>query len=298
MNAQTIRKAYLDFFQTRHHAVIDRAPIVLADDPTTLFTGSGMQPIIPYLLGEEHPAGVRLADSQTCLRAQDIDDIGDNRHTTFFEMLGNWSLGDLDSNDQSPYYIRSNDPNVVQAAYESIWYVRLYTEDPSNPNNLTSRFTDELYWWGEDENENGKNDSLGGHIINAVPMTLSFTDSSRNSLQSSQTITGKRDDGTALSGYFVKNGPTMPDIADTAAPTSAEQADITEAFSRYYYLGSTQSFVAPDIPGYSIITPFSPHSITLSSTENTLNFVYSNPAPVESVTNAVSGTLAATGMSV
>jgi alanyl-tRNA synthetase len=94
MNAQEIRNAYLQFFKDRQHAVIARAPLQLKDDPTTLFTGSGMQPMIPYLLGAEHPQGVRIADSQTCLRSQDIDDIGDNRHTTFFEMLGNWSLGD------------------------------------------------------------------------------------------------------------------------------------------------------------------------------------------------------------
>ena len=94
MNTETIRNEYLKFFKERGHAVIKRAPLVLHDDPTTLFTGSGMQPIIPYLLGEPHPEGKRLVDSQTCLRAQDIDDIGDNRHTTFFEMLGNWSMGD------------------------------------------------------------------------------------------------------------------------------------------------------------------------------------------------------------
>ncbi|MFZ2275739.1 MAG: alanine--tRNA ligase [Candidatus Nanogingivalis sp.] len=94
MNAQEIRKAYLDFMKKNGHAEITRAPLILKDDPTTLFTGSGMQPLLPYLLGEKHPAGVRLTDSQTCLRAQDIDDVGDNRHTTFFEMLGNWSLGD------------------------------------------------------------------------------------------------------------------------------------------------------------------------------------------------------------
>lgn len=94
MNAQQIRNAYLKFYEDRGHAVLRRAPLVLHGDPTTLFTGSGMQPMIPYLLGEPHPKGVRLADSQTCIRAQDIDDVGDNRHTTFFEMLGNWSLGD------------------------------------------------------------------------------------------------------------------------------------------------------------------------------------------------------------
>jgi len=84
MNAQEIRQAYLEFFNDRNHAVIKRAPLKLENDPTTLFTGSGMQPLLPYLLGKPHPAGVRLTDSQTCLRAQDIEDVGDNRHTTFF----------------------------------------------------------------------------------------------------------------------------------------------------------------------------------------------------------------------
>ena len=100
MNAQEIRLKYLDFYSKQAHAVIKRAPLILTDDPTTLFTGAGMQPMIPYLLGEPHPEGKRIADSQTCLRAQDIDDIGDNRHTTFFEMLGNWSLGDYFKKEQ------------------------------------------------------------------------------------------------------------------------------------------------------------------------------------------------------
>jgi alanyl-tRNA synthetase len=100
MNAQDIRKAYIDFFTKRGHVVILRANLVPQNDPSTLFTGSGMQPLIPYLLGEAHPDGTRLVDSQTCLRAQDIEDVGDNRHTTFFEMLGNWSLGDYTKADQ------------------------------------------------------------------------------------------------------------------------------------------------------------------------------------------------------
>ena len=101
MNAQDIRQKYLDFYQRNGHAVVQRAPLVLHNDPTTLFTGSGMQPMISYLLGEaDHPEGNRIVDSQTCLRAQDIDDIGDNRHTTFFEMLGNWSLGDYFKKEQ------------------------------------------------------------------------------------------------------------------------------------------------------------------------------------------------------
>jgi len=100
MNAQDIRNKYLEFYAKQQHAIVKRAPLFLTDDPTTLFTGAGMQPMIPYLLGETHPQGKRIADSQTCLRAQDIDDIGDNRHTTFFEMLGNWSLGDYFKKEQ------------------------------------------------------------------------------------------------------------------------------------------------------------------------------------------------------
>ena len=100
MNAQEIRNSYIKFFEDRGHVAIKRAPLVLTGDPTTLFTGSGMQPMIPYLLGEPHPEGERITDSQTCLRAQDIDDIGDNRHTTFFEMLGNWSMGDYFKDQQ------------------------------------------------------------------------------------------------------------------------------------------------------------------------------------------------------
>jgi alanyl-tRNA synthetase len=113
MNTETIRNEYLKFFAERGHEIIKRAPLVLHDDPTTLFTGSGMQPIIPYLLGEPHPAGKRLVDSQTCLRAQDIDDIGDNRHTTFFEMLGNWSMGDYFKEQQIEWMFEFLD-TVVQ----------------------------------------------------------------------------------------------------------------------------------------------------------------------------------------
>ncbi len=104
MTTQEIRKAYLEYFTRQGHKQIPRALIIPQDDPTTLFTGSGMQPLIPYLLGEPHPEGSRLTDSQTCLRAQDIDEVGDNRHTTFFEMLGNWSLGDYFKKEQIGWF--------------------------------------------------------------------------------------------------------------------------------------------------------------------------------------------------
>jgi alanyl-tRNA synthetase len=94
MNANNVREKFLARMEKSGHKIIAPAVLRLENDPTTLFTGSGMQPLMPYLLGEKHPDGTRLADSQPCFRTQDIEDVGDNRHTTFFEMLGNWSLGD------------------------------------------------------------------------------------------------------------------------------------------------------------------------------------------------------------
>jgi alanyl-tRNA synthetase len=119
MNAQDIRNAYIKFFNERQHTTIARAALQLKDDPTTLFTGSGMQPLMPYLLGETHPNGTRLVNSQTCLRAQDIEDVGDNRHTTFFEMLGNWSMGDYFKEQQIRWFFEfltdvvGLDPNKI-----------------------------------------------------------------------------------------------------------------------------------------------------------------------------------------
>ena len=86
------------------HAIIPSSALIPENDPSTLFTGSGMQPLVPYLMGEKHPKGTRLTDSQKCFRAEDIEEVGDNRHTTFFEMLGNWSLGDYFKKEQLPWF--------------------------------------------------------------------------------------------------------------------------------------------------------------------------------------------------
>ena len=94
MKAIEIRNKYLNFFKNHGHAVIPSAPLIPENDPSVLFTTAGMQPLVPYLLGEKHPEGTRLTDFQKCLRTNDIDEVGDNRHLTYFEMLGNWSLGD------------------------------------------------------------------------------------------------------------------------------------------------------------------------------------------------------------
>ncbi len=104
MSGNEIRAKYLAFMKKNGHAIIPSSALVPENDPTTLFTGSGMQPLIPYLMGEKHPMGVRLADSQKCFRANDIEEVGDNRHTTFFEMLGNWSLGDYFKREQLRWF--------------------------------------------------------------------------------------------------------------------------------------------------------------------------------------------------
>ena len=104
MTVNEIRSKYLEFFKARGHAILPSASLVPENDPTTLFTGSGMQPLIPYLLGEDHPSGKRIANSQKCFRAMDIEEVGDNRHTTYFEMLGNWSLGDYFKKEQLPWF--------------------------------------------------------------------------------------------------------------------------------------------------------------------------------------------------
>ena len=94
MKAIEIRNKYLNYFKSKGHKVIPSAPLIPENDPSVLFTTAGMQPLVPYLLGEKHPEGTRLTDYQKCVRTNDIDEVGDNRHLTYFEMLGNWSLGD------------------------------------------------------------------------------------------------------------------------------------------------------------------------------------------------------------
>ncbi len=106
MTINEIRQKYFDFMEARGHQIIPSSSLVPEGDATTLFTSAGMQPMMPYLLGESHPLGTRLADSQKCFRSQDIEEVGDNRHTTFFEMLGNWSLGDYFKKEQLEYFFK------------------------------------------------------------------------------------------------------------------------------------------------------------------------------------------------
>lgn len=103
MKSADVRRKFIEFYKARGHVEVPSASLVPENDPTTLFTSSGMQPLVPNLLGQPHPLGTRIVDSQKCFRAQDIEEVGDNRHTTFFEMLGNWSFGDYFKKEQLPW---------------------------------------------------------------------------------------------------------------------------------------------------------------------------------------------------
>jgi alanyl-tRNA synthetase len=127
MTSTELRQKYLDFFQSKGHAIIPSASLIPENDPSVLFTTAGMHPLVPYLLGEPHPAGRRLADVQKCVRLQDIDEVGDNRHQTFFEMLGNWSLGDYFKQESiewswefltSPKWLNLNPQKIAVSVFE------------------------------------------------------------------------------------------------------------------------------------------------------------------------------------
>lgn len=165
MTAKDIVDRYISFFEKRGHKRIANAPLVPLNDPSTLFTSSGMQPLVPYLLGEPHPQGKRLVNVQNCFRSQDIDEIGDNRHTTFFRMLGNWSLGDYFKKEQIPWmwefvtkilgipkdklYITVFEGNNIVARDEEaarIW-IDVLTNDGLDPKERIFYYGVEKNWW-------------------------------------------------------------------------------------------------------------------------------------------------------
>ena len=134
MNSQDVRQKYIEFFVKRGHKEIPSAPLVPQNDPTTLFNSSGMQPLVPYLLGEPHPLGKRLVNSQKAIRTQDIEEVGDNRHTTFFEMLGNWSLGDYFKDKQLEYFWQFlTNPNEGLGLAQEKLYVSIFEGNSEVP---------------------------------------------------------------------------------------------------------------------------------------------------------------------
>ena len=163
LKSYELRELYLDFFRKKGHAVIPSASLIPENDPTVLFTTAGMHPLVPYLMGEKHPAGVRLVDCQKCVRTGDIDEVGDASHCTFFEMLGNWSLGDYFTKESiayswefltSPDYLDipkdklyftcfKGDENAPQDTYSHDRWVEMGV-DPSHIFYLEKKHN----WWG------------------------------------------------------------------------------------------------------------------------------------------------------
>ena len=166
LTAQQLRAAFLGFFESKGHTVIPSAPLVPQNDPTVLFTTAGMHPLVPYLLGENHPGGKRVVDVQKCIRTTDIDDVGDNRHLTFFEMLGNWSFGDyfkadaiawsfefLTSKDwldldPSQLYVSvfAGDAEVARDQEAIDAWVKAFSTHPTKP--INAQFSEDVYTFG------------------------------------------------------------------------------------------------------------------------------------------------------
>ena len=158
MRAIEIRNKYLNFFKNHGHKVIPSSPLIPENDPSVLFTTAGMQPLVPYLLGQAHPEGKRLTDYQKCVRTNDIDEVGDNRHLTYFEMLGNWSLGDYFKEESiaMSYDFLTKELNIPS---EKI-YVTVFKGDDDCPKDEVAAscwkkagiLDDHIYYYGKDDN--------------------------------------------------------------------------------------------------------------------------------------------------
>lgn len=162
LSPDELRQKYLEFFRERGHEIIPSAPLVPDNDPTTLFVGSGMQPLLPYLLGQPHPKGTRLVNSQKAFRSQDIEEVGDNRHTTYFEMLGNWSLGDYFKKEQLAWIYEFftkvcglNSENLYVSVYEGNQKLGIPKDDEAAeiwqqlgvPKERIYYYGDKKNWW-------------------------------------------------------------------------------------------------------------------------------------------------------
>ena len=158
MKAIEIRNKYLKFFERHNHKVIPSAPLIPENDPSVLFTTAGMQPLVPYLLGEKHPEGTRLTDYQKCLRTNDIDEVGDNRHLTYFEMLGNWSLGDYFKEEAIAMSFEFL-TKELQIPVEKISVTCFAGDEDCPRDNVTAEYwkkagipEDHIYFYGKDDN--------------------------------------------------------------------------------------------------------------------------------------------------
>lgn len=208
----------------------------------------------------------------------------------FFEQ--NKYGGNLEFDMNAPYFMWSTNPAIVQAAYNEIWYVKGYTQDPSNPQGLTDTIMSEAWWAGWDGNANGtQRDSLGGVIINPASATLRYVNAHGIELKPSEQVVGLRtSDNTPLRDYLVTSSDILAPV-DPTAPTPQEETDLQAGFAQYYRIGQNKTFSAPVIPGYT--TPPS-RTVTLAK-DNTVTFVYQTlQAPTFTAPSPTSGVALAT----
>ena len=205
-----------------------------------------------------------------------------------FAVQSRWGAN-IESGRHGAPDLYSDNPSEAQQAYDSIWYVRLYTSDPTNPNNLVGGIFDEYWWTGDDGNANGVNDTLGGHLIIPASAELQYVNASNASLQTAQLFTGFMA-GNYLTNYMATQGPVVPVPADPENPTLGEQAAIDDALSVYYRIGDEVTITPPAIAGYN--TPPT-QTFVLGAADNQYSYVY---AAQGSGANT-GGELAETGMS-
>lgn len=162
----------------------------------------------------------------------------------------------------------------TQASRDSIWYTRLYTENPANPNQLADGVNFGAVCPPAENCRTGY--VLGGHLINPAPTTITYKNQAGDTLRPNETVTGKKDNGEVISDYLVKNGPNIP--------ANVQQSVVEQALRAYYRLGQQRTFTAPTIAGYTTVTPDSPYTMTLASRNNSVDFVYSNQTPERPIT--------------
>lgn len=192
--------------------------------------------------------------------------------------------GDIEVITHYPY-IYSSEPDEVQQAYDAIWYARLYAEDPSNPNQLTDGVLHEDWWMGRDTNQDGINNSWGGHIINPASIELRYNNSSAATLRTNMNFTGQLESDDYLHDYYVTHGPDIPAPDDPLDITPAEQQAITQAFNDYYRLSEEVTITPPAIDGY--VTPPT-QTFVLGAATNQAEYTYLTPEEVAAQNTAES----------
>jgi hypothetical protein len=192
--------------------------------------------------------------------------------------------GIIDTEDDPAHDWWSTDPSVLQTIYNNIWYTALHTSNPTNPNLLHDGAVDETWYGLGDINNNGnETDSIGGHIVNPAVVSVKYVDATNKTISADSTYTGQFGDGTLLTNYLVKNIP-MPAFADASTPTPEEQAAFEASLAPYYQIGESALIEAPVISGYTLESPSSPRTVSLTGANTIANFVYaavpaSTPTP-------------------